>query len=175
MKKRMKKVIRSPKNCRKFVGHWDLMVYLCSKTFYWLHIRRNRSCAKKFAIRLKHCLEATGDLGIAIIGSEALCLIAEYEGDFETGLALREKEVSLIIRLFNEVQHNELSTQRFALGGGYAPCQVITKLDFLKGTYGEGDVRLWDKELVELQNKIRLAGRETGVNRCGLSSTDLWR
>ena len=144
-----------PNNRRKFSGKWDELAYLCDKLAYYLHFRRERYRAKRFAVRLRNLLASVKHTGDAIIGEMALALIYEYDGKWKQGVVHRKQEINLIVRLYCSFTADQpTDVKEFALKGNQKE-DVLLRLAYVKETY-EAHAETTDViEISKLIDKIK--------------------
>lgn len=147
-----------PNSRRKFSGKWDELAYLCDKLMYYLHFRREKYKGKRFITRLRNLLVSVKHSGDAIIGETASALIYEYDGKWNLAVVHREREIDLILKLYNSFtadQSNEI--RNFALEK-YQQKDVLSRFRSLKKTYETNADKDSVRTISKLIDRVRSSG-----------------
>jgi hypothetical protein len=110
---------KPPRAQRRFRSIWGELVYVCKKIHYWLYIRKDKTSAHRFLSRLKRILEQLPENDMAIVRAEGLALFHELQGDRNTAIKYRQREIELIQQLHKiaEAPGCRESTRAFMLAG----------------------------------------------------------
>ena len=149
--------VRPPPNRRVFLGKWDELVYVCDKIMYYIHLRRKRYCAKRFVVRLNELLRYLVPQDEAIIGQAARSLLCEYYANWVEASLYRQKEVELILRLYNSFREDDSAdVKKFALQG-LRKQEVIDRFSLITKTYKDNAPQTAVDGIHEAINRIKEA------------------
>ncbi len=95
---------KPPITSRSFADVWGELDYLCKKTHYWLHVRRNKTRAERYLDRLERVLRALPVDDMAIVRQEGLALVHELKGELGQSIPHRRREIELMERLHRDAQ-----------------------------------------------------------------------
>lgn len=127
------------------------MSYLYIKVIYWLYDRRDRRRALEFRDRFEELLRQIASSHEAIFGEECWSILCELDEDLRGAIRHREREIELILRLWEVSEHSPVKD---VLLCGYGTSDLCDRLDLLAILYRDvGDL---DRAIVLLVESKRL-------------------
>ena len=119
----IQKIAKPPATQRRFTSPWTELEYLCKKTHYWLHKRKEPVRAGRYRDRLERVLRRLPKNELAILRYEGWALLCELKGETSKSIENRKREIELIERLHREASlpRYEESTRKYMLRGRELP------------------------------------------------------
>lgn len=143
--------IKPPVTRKRFHGEWDELEYLYRKIIYWLYGRGDLRRALDFRDRFEQLLWQIATSHDAIFGEECWSILSELEGNLRGAIRHREREIDLILRLWEVSEHSPAKDVALSRYGSDALCD---RLDLLAMLYHDaGDL---DRAIVLLVESKRL-------------------
>jgi hypothetical protein len=156
--------MRPPQTYRSFDNKGQEVAYLGEKLYYWLHVRPNRTNARRYIERAKRVEKEAGNMGIAIIWQSFLAVIAEHECRWKDAIRHRRRETRLIIQLYYSFTVEQSRDLRAWAVQGYRPRDLFVHIDRLKRSYAKAGEDGLVRTLSRLASNIEHAAAETGVD-----------
>jgi len=130
----------APAARKKFEGDWDELKYLYHKILYWYYNREDRRQASEFRDRFEELLKKLASRHPeAIFVEECWSVLYELDGDFDSAIEHREREIELILRLWKVSENTPTREQALHGYGVDALCDRLELLSILYHDSGNLD------------------------------------
>lgn len=95
---------KSSKNRLSIVKKWGKLSLLCERMRFSWYVKHDARMSKRLARNIGQVLKDLPQSRLAIIRQEALALVNEVNGDIQSAIKHRKREIELIGRLHHEVE-----------------------------------------------------------------------
>jgi hypothetical protein len=119
---------------RVFSGPWDEITYLYDQIIYWYYERSNQKRALTYCPRLHTLLKQHASKHEAIFGEECWSLLYELRGNYRAAIRHREREIDLILKLWEISQESPV---REIVLAQYDPSDLCDRIELLAILYRE--------------------------------------